>query len=123
MNVAFGPDGAVYTAEDNTGRIKRYSPDGELLGLVGSVDLVPGCKNCSIAVNADGSRVYMLDITRGHIVRMEPYAPGEAPGPVPYEDEQAGQLGAVNQDASGSTSPDVGGAMAKGVLRFLGFGD
>jgi hypothetical protein len=71
MNVAFGPDGVVYTAEDNTGRIKRYSPDGKLLSLVGNVDLVPGCKNCSIAVNHDGSQVYMLDITRNHIVRMD----------------------------------------------------
>jgi sugar lactone lactonase YvrE len=71
MNVAFGPDNAVYTAEDNTGRIKRYSPDGTLLSFVGSVDLVPGCKNCSIAVSHDGSRVYMLDITRNHIVRMD----------------------------------------------------
>jgi hypothetical protein len=71
MNVAFGPDAAVYTAEDNTGRIKRYSVDGKLLGLVGSVELVPGCKNVSIAVNKDGSRVYMLDITRHHIVRMD----------------------------------------------------
>lgn len=71
MNVAFGPDDVVYTAEDNTGRIKRYSPEGKLLGLVGNVDLVPGCKNCSIAVNHDGSQVYMLDITRNHIVRMD----------------------------------------------------
>ncbi|HEX2473429.1 MAG TPA: hypothetical protein VHK01_01710 [Lacipirellulaceae bacterium] len=71
MNVAFGPDAVVYTAEDNTGRIKRYSPDGKLLSWVGNVDLVPGCKNCSIAVNHDGSQVYMLDITRNHIVRMD----------------------------------------------------
>jgi hypothetical protein len=77
MNVAFGPDDVVYTAEDNTGRIKRYSPDGKLLGLVGSVDLVPGCKNVSIAVSGDGTRVYMLDITRNHIVRMDEQAERE----------------------------------------------
>ena len=82
MNVAFGPEEVVYTAEDNTGRIKRYSPDGKLLGLVGSVELVPGCKNCSIAVGPGGDQVYMLDITRDHIVRMDRYAPGEAPEPV-----------------------------------------
>jgi hypothetical protein len=70
MNVAFGPGGEVYTAESTTGRIKRYSPKGELLGLVGNVDLVPGCKKVSIAVNGDGSRVYMLDMTRTHIVLM-----------------------------------------------------
>jgi sugar lactone lactonase YvrE len=81
MNVAFGPDNAVYTAEDNTGRIKRYSPEGRLLSLVGSVDLVPGCKNCSIAVSHDGSRVYMLDITRNHIVRMDALAVDETATP------------------------------------------
>jgi sugar lactone lactonase YvrE len=71
MNVAFGPDGDVYTAEATLGRIKRFSPSGEFLGLVGSVEVVPGCKKVSIAVNADGSRVYMLDITRNHIVMMQ----------------------------------------------------
>ena len=71
MNVAFGPENAVYTAEDDTGRIKRYSEDGKLLGLVGSVELKPGCKNCSISVSKDGSTVYMLDITRNFIIRMD----------------------------------------------------
>jgi hypothetical protein len=70
MNVAFGPENTVYTAEASSGRIKRYSTTGELLELVGNVDIVPGCKKVSIAVNKDGSRVYMLDITRTHIVAM-----------------------------------------------------
>lgn len=34
------------------------------------MDLVPGCKNVSIAVSHDGDHVYMLDITRNHIVVM-----------------------------------------------------
>jgi len=71
MNLAFGTQHDVYTAESTTGRIKRYSPDGQLLDLVGSVDIVPGCKKVSIAVSPDGGRVYMLDITRTHIVMME----------------------------------------------------
>lgn len=71
MNVAFGPAEAVYTAEDDTGRIKRYSAEGTLLGLVGAVELKPGCKNCSISVSSDGSRVYMLDITRNVIARLD----------------------------------------------------
>jgi hypothetical protein len=70
MNVAFGPQAQVYTAEATLGRIKRFSATGEFLGLVGSVDIVPGCKNVAIAVSQDGSRVYMLDITRSHIVVM-----------------------------------------------------
>ena len=72
MNVAFGPKDVVYTAEDDTGRIKRDPPEGKLLGLVGNIELKPGCKNVSIAVSSDGSRVYMMDITRNHLVRMDP---------------------------------------------------
>ena len=71
MNVAFGPDGTVYTAESSSGRIKRFSAAGELMELIGSVELVPGCKKVSIAVTKDHQRVYMLDITRNHIIVME----------------------------------------------------
>lgn len=70
MNLAFGPGGDVYTAEATTGRIKRYHIDGTLASLVGTVELVPGCKKVSIAVNGDGSRVYMMDMTRNHIIVM-----------------------------------------------------
>ena len=78
MNVNFGPDGTVYTAESNTGRIKQYDSEGQLLSLVGKVDLVPGCKKVAIAVSPDGSRIYMLDITRETILVMGPLAPGES---------------------------------------------
>lgn len=71
MNVCFNTTGDVYTAESNTGRIKRFSSDGKFLDFVGDVKLVPGCKNVSIAVTGDGERVYMLDITRNHIVLMQ----------------------------------------------------
>ena len=71
MNVAFGPNSTVYTAESGTGRIKQYTHDGELLQVVGAADLVPGCKKVSIGVSSDGSRVFMLDITRDHIVMMD----------------------------------------------------
>jgi len=71
MNVCFNKNGDVYTAESNTGRIKRFSADGELKDFIGDVKLVPGCKNVSIAVSPDGDRVYMLDITRNHIVLMK----------------------------------------------------
>jgi hypothetical protein len=71
MNVCFNAAGDVFTAESNTGRIKRFSADGEFLNFVGDVKLVPGCKNVSIAVTPDHSKVFMLDITRNHIVVME----------------------------------------------------
>ena len=78
MNVCFNGVGDVFTAESGTGRIKRFSPDGEFVSYVGDVELVPGCKNVSIAVSPDASRVYMLDLTRNHIVRMEAKPGGEA---------------------------------------------
>ena len=70
MNVAFGDDGSVYTAESGSGRVKRFSSNGTFMELVGQVELVPGCKKVSIAVSPRGDQVYMLDITRGHIVVM-----------------------------------------------------
>jgi len=71
MNVTFGANGDVYTAESSTGRIKRFSADGKFLSYVGDVKLVPGCKNVSIAVAPEADRIYMLDITRNHIVVMK----------------------------------------------------
>lgn len=77
MNVAFGPGGDVYTAESETGRIKRFSDSGDFVELVGRAELVPGCKKVSIAVGPEGDRVYMLDITRNHIVMLERLGEGE----------------------------------------------
>ena len=77
MNVAFGSDGTVYTAESTTGRIKQFTPDGELLALIGKVDIVPGCKKVAIAVAKDGGNVFMLDITRNEIHVMDRLKPGE----------------------------------------------
>jgi len=70
MNVAFGDDGSVYTAESGIGRIKRFAANGSFIELVGQVELVPGCKKVAISVAPKGDQVYMLDITRGHIVVM-----------------------------------------------------
>lgn len=75
MNLAFGADGAVYTAEDTTGRIKRYSPDGKLLSVVGAADVVPGCKKVSIGVDTTGDRVYMLDITKNNVAVLTRVSP------------------------------------------------
>lgn len=71
MNVCFNKSGEVFTAESTSGRIKRFSAKGKFVNHVGDVKLVPGCKNVSIAVAPDDDRVYMLDITRNHIVLME----------------------------------------------------
>lgn len=98
MNVAFGPDDTVYTAESTSGRIKRYSAQGELLELVGNVEIVPGCKKVSIAVDQTGDRVYMLDITRNHIVLMERQQEAQRVAEKP--DAAAGAAAQPRSDAS-----------------------
>ncbi|MGB1817171.1 MAG: hypothetical protein ACPHJ3_17555, partial [Rubripirellula sp.] len=70
MNVCFDTEGRVYTAESGSGRIKCFDPSGKLVSYVGDVDLVPGCKNVSIAVSPVNEKVYMLDLTRNHIKVM-----------------------------------------------------
>ena len=70
MNLCFVPDGTLYTSESGMGRVKRYTADGEFLGLVGYVSttrfsrasgLAASCSNIAIAVTPDGARVYVMD--------------------------------------------------------------
>jgi hypothetical protein len=74
MNVCFDKSGYIYTAESGSGRIKCFDSTGKLISYVGDVDLVPGCKNVSIAVSPVNNKIYMLDLTRNHIKVMEPKA-------------------------------------------------
>lgn len=70
MNLCFDGQGVLYTAESGMGRVKRYSTDGQYLGLVGYVGVerftnagrtAASCSNIAIAVTADGKRVYVMD--------------------------------------------------------------
>jgi hypothetical protein len=105
MNVAFGADGSIYTAESELGRVKRFSPDGKLLDLVGKVDIVPGCKKVAIAVDKTGDNIYMLDISRNHIVKMERLAPGEK---IAYS-ETSGES---------TAAPSIGRSLLKAVTGY-----
>lgn len=78
VNFDFGPGGVLYTAESGIGRVKRYKPDGEFLGLVGYVDTTRfdsgsmlAAQSCYIPVevSADGRRVYVMDV-RANIIRV-----------------------------------------------------
>jgi hypothetical protein len=100
MNVAFGADGSIYTAESEIGRIKRFSPKGELIELVGKVDIVPGCKKVSIAVDKTGDTIFMLDVSRNHIVKMERLAPGE-------------EIAYFERRGEATASSSLGGALMK----------
>jgi sugar lactone lactonase YvrE len=70
MNVCFGPGGELYTSESQ-GRVKRYTPDGKFLGLVGTPSVGGGCLNVSVAVSKDASRVFVLDTDAGAIRVLE----------------------------------------------------
>lgn len=70
MNLCFGSDGVIYTAESGLARIKRYDINGKFLGLVGYVGttrftrasgLAASCSNIAIDVTPDGKRVYVMD--------------------------------------------------------------
>ncbi len=76
MNLRFGANGEVLTAESGCGAIKRFSSDGEFLGLLGRASLQGGCKHVAIAATEDAQRVYMLDITRTRIAVLAPSSEG-----------------------------------------------
>ena len=78
MNLAFDAAGTLYTAESGLARVKRYSVDGEYLGLVGYVGterftraggLAASCSNIAIAVTPSGSRVYVMDY-KNNLIRV-----------------------------------------------------
>jgi hypothetical protein len=78
MNLCFGADGALYTAESGLGRVKRYTADGEMLDLVGYVatrrftragGLAASCSNIAIAVRPGAERLYVMDY-KGRRIRV-----------------------------------------------------
>lgn len=71
MNLRIAANGEIYTSESSIGRIRRFSPDGEYLGLVGKASLISGCKHVAIGVTTDTKRVYLLDVTKGEIVILQ----------------------------------------------------
>ena len=77
VNIDIGPGNILYTAESGIGRIKKYTPEGEFLGVVGYVDTTEfdrgsrlAAQTCyiPIEVNKDASRVYVMD-GRANLIR------------------------------------------------------
>lgn len=78
VNFDLGPDGILFTAESGIGRVKKYTPAGEFLGLVGYVDTTEFDRgsylasiSCYIPVEVapDGQRIYVMDV-RQHVIRV-----------------------------------------------------
>lgn len=79
MNLTFGPKGEIYTAEAGFARVKRFSSEGEFVGLVGEASTrrfagkVKSCSHIPVAVNKDGSLVFVHDIEKNliHVLRAK----------------------------------------------------
>ena len=78
MNLCFDAHGVLYTAESGLGRVKRYTTDGEYLGLLGYIGverfasagrLAASCSNIAIAVTPNGDRVYVMDY-KNNLIRV-----------------------------------------------------
>lgn len=74
MNTRFGPGGELFTCESGLGRVKRFSPDGQFLGLVGTAAVGPGCKHVPLAIAPDGKRVYVLNPGDAQLLILDPDA-------------------------------------------------
>lgn len=84
VNIDLASDGSLVTAESGIGRIKRYSPEGEFLGMIGYVDTTKfdrgsrlAAMSCYIPVeiSPDGTRVYVMDVRANFIRVLEANSP------------------------------------------------
>ncbi len=96
MNLRPCGNGEVLTAESGVGLIKRYSAEGEFLGLLADVDLVGGCKHVAIAVTPDGERLFMLDVTRNTICVLDQVTSGTEQPAGAQVDEPAAEAAEVS---------------------------
>jgi hypothetical protein len=78
VNFDLAEDGYLYTAESGLGRVKRFTPEGDFVDLVGYVDTTEfdqasrlAAFSCYIPIDVspDGERVYIMDI-RAQIIRV-----------------------------------------------------
>ena len=83
MNVRCCDNGDILTAESSIGTIKRFSKEGELLGVVGKAKIGGGCKHVALDFDAQRNRYYMMNVDKSHICVLVPNA--EAPEITPDE--------------------------------------
>ena len=98
MNLRIDGEGVVYTSESGLGRIKRFSTEGEFLGLVGTATVTPGCKNVAADFSPDGERVYIMDIGKGEIAILATRPEGEAPDTTREEGDEDGAAGSGERE-------------------------
>ena len=81
MNLRFNPAGELITSEASLGRLKRYTPEGRLLGLVGTATVEGGCKNVAVDLSPDGKRCYVMDLGKNRICVLSAKADKAKPQP------------------------------------------
>ena len=67
VGICFAPDGELITASSGVGRVKRYTPEGEFLGMVALVNVTrwegakPGKCYIPVEVSPDNKLIYVMD--------------------------------------------------------------
>jgi hypothetical protein len=79
MNVRCCSNGEILTAESSIGDIKRFSAEGEFLGLVGRASVGGGCKHVALGWDSSRNWHYMMNQDRSHVAVLVPndQAPNE----------------------------------------------
>ncbi len=72
MNVRCCSNGEILTAESSIGDIKRFSADGEFLGLVGRASVGGGCKHVALGWDSSRNWHYMMNQDRSHVAVLVP---------------------------------------------------
>ena len=88
MNVRCIDDKEILVAESSIGHIKRYTPTGEYLGLVGTAKIAGGCKHVAIAKDSKRDWYFMMNTAGNNIAVLVPLS--EAPAET--EDERETRL-------------------------------
>ncbi len=72
MNVRAISDKEILVAESSIGHIKRYTNDGEFLGLIGTARIAGGCKHVAIAKAVDRDWYFMMNTAGNNIAVLVP---------------------------------------------------
>lgn len=88
MNVRCLSNGEILVAESSIGHMKRYSPDGEFLGLIGTAKIAGGCKHVAVARDDVNDWYFMMNTTANNIAVLIP----KSQAPDETDDERDARL-------------------------------
>ncbi len=88
MNVRCMSNGEVLVAESSIGHMKRYSSNGEFLGLIGTAKIAGGCKHVAVARDDINDWYFMMNTTANNIAVLIP----KSQAPDETDDERDARL-------------------------------